>query len=149
MRRATGDDGLVTTFGRLVEAQARLSARLGRSLEQEVGLPHAWFEVLLRISRSDGGRLSMGALAEQVVLTTGGITRLVDRMVDAGLVERVPSPKDRRVSYAALTREGEGTLQRAVSVHGANLRGVFAGFTKDELRSLDEMLDRLRSAGSG
>src|SRR5687768_14139170 len=141
------DDALVTTFGRLVEAHAGLGKRLGRSLEQEAGVSHAWFEVLLRISRADGARISMGALAQQVVLTSGGVTKLVDRMVDAGLVARVPCPTDRRVAFAALTPSGEEALRRAMAVHARNLRQVFAGFSERELRTFDTLLDRLRAAG--
>ena len=55
----------------------------------------------------------MGALAQQVALTTGGVTRLVDRMISAGLVERVPCPTDRRVLFAALTPAGEAKLDEA------------------------------------
>ena len=138
------DDALLTTFGRLVEAHSTLGGQLGRSLEEEVGLPHTWFEVLLRISRSDGGQISMGALAQQVALTSGGITRLVDRMIDAQLVHRVPCPTDRRVSYAALTARGEQQLTEATTVHVRDLREVFGGFSPADLRTLDALLDRLR-----
>lgn len=106
------------------------------------------FEVLLRISRADGGRLSMGALAEEVGLTTGGITRLVDRMIDAGLVRRVPCPTDRRVYFAALTTAGRAKLVEASRVHAANLRQAFDGFTPRELLALDGLLDRLRGSRS-
>ena len=140
------DEALITTFGRLIEVQSALEQRLGRALEQQAGIPHSWFEVLLRISRSDGGQVSMGTLAQQVALTTGGITRLIDRMIAARLVQRVPCPTDRRVSYAALTQEGRATLGKAAKGHATNLRQVFAGFTTDDLRTFDDLLDRLRGA---
>lgn len=140
------DDALITTFGRLVEAHSHLGRHLGRSLEQGVGIPQTWFEVLLRIGRSDGGRISMGVLAAQVALTTGGITKLLDRMVDAGLVGRVQSPTDRRVCFAALTPRGRETLDRASVLHSSDLRQVFDGFDAAELRTLDGLLDRLRTA---
>ena len=146
MTRITpADDGLITTFGRLVEAHSHLGKQLGRSLEQQVGLPHTWFEVLLRISRSDGGQVSMGVLAQQVALTSGGITKMVDRMIRAGLVERLPCPTDRRVSFAALTPSGQDALQQATAVHVRDLRQVFAGFSERELSTLDRLLDRLRT----
>ena len=88
----------------------------------------------------------MGALAQQVALTTGGITRLLDRMIAAGLVERVPCPTDRRVYFAALTEQGRAKLEEAATVHAANLRHAFAGFTADDLRTFDDLLDRLRTA---
>ena len=138
------DDRLVTTFGRLVEAHAAVARRTGRSLERECGIPNAWFEVLLRISRADGGQVSMGLLAQQVALTSGGITRLLDRMIGAGLVRRVPCPTDRRVLFAALTDEGEARLGQALVVHAGDLRDLFDGFTRRDLDTLDGLLDRLR-----
>lgn len=140
------DDRLVTTFGRLLEAHAALTRRAGRSLERECGIPHAWLEVLLRISRADGGQVSMGSLAQQVALTSGGITRLLDRMIDAGLVRRVPCPTDRRVLFAALTDQGGAKLAEALVVHAADLRDAFDGFTRRDLDGLDGLLDRLRGA---
>lgn len=141
------DDALITTFGRLVEANSALGRQLGRSLERECGISHSSFEVLLRVSRADGGRVSMSALAQQVALTSGGITRLLDRLIDAGYVTRVPCPSDRRVQFAALTDEGRRKLADARRVHAGNLRRLFDGFSERELQVLDELLDRLRTSG--
>jgi MarR family 2-MHQ and catechol resistance regulon transcriptional repressor len=143
-RLTKADDRLITTFGRLVEAQSSLGRQVGHELEQKCGISHTTFEVLLRISRAEGGQLSMSSLAQQVALTTGGITRLLDRMIEAGLVQRVPCPTDRRVAFAALTAAGEKTLNDALQVHAANLRRVFAAFSAGDLGKLDELLDRLR-----
>jgi DNA-binding MarR family transcriptional regulator len=146
MTQATeADEALITTFGRLIEVYSELGQQLGRALEHQCGIPHSWFEVLLRISRSDKGQISMGALAQQVALTSGGITRLLDRMIDTGLVQRVPCPTDRRVHFAALTERGRAKLDEASAVHAANLRQAFAGFTADDLLTFDDLLDRLRT----
>jgi DNA-binding MarR family transcriptional regulator len=142
---SSADDALISTFGRLAEVQSRLERRLGGDLEARCGLPHAWFEVLIRLSRSADGQLTMGALAEQVTLTTGGVTRLVDRMETAGLVERLPCRTDRRVSYAAITDAGRAKLDDAAGFHAANLRTVFEGFSARDLATLDSLLDRLRA----
>ena len=141
----SSDDALISTFGRLVEVHSRLERRLGGDLEARFALPHAWFEVLVRLSRSEDGQLTMGALAEQVTLTSGGVTRLVDRMEAAGLVERLPCRTDRRVSYAGITPAGRAKLAEASVAHAENLREVFAGFSTGELATLDELLDRLRA----
>jgi len=138
------DDALITTFGRLVEVQSRLERRLGAELEARCDLPHAWFEVLVRLGRSEDDRLTMGSLAEQISLTTGGVTRLIDRMESAGYVQRVPCPTDRRVSYATLTGTGRAKLDEAARVHAANLRSVFAAFSDEERAMFDALLDRLR-----
>ena len=140
------DEALITTYGRLVEAHASLGRQLGRSLERAAGVPHTWFEVLLRIERADGGRISMGSLAAQVALTSGGITKLVDRMIDAGLVKRVPCPTDRRVSFAALTPAGDDALGRAKVAHADDLREIFGALADRDRRTLDRLLDRLRVA---
>lgn len=134
---------LTTTFGRLVEVYSTLERRLGRSLQQQCDIPHSWFEVLLRISRSDG-QLAMSALAEQVALSTGGVTRIFDRIVAAGYAERVPCATDRRIVYAALTAAGQGKLAEAAKVHEANLREFFGSFSAAERRELDDLLDKLR-----
>jgi MarR family 2-MHQ and catechol resistance regulon transcriptional repressor len=142
----TTDDALISTFGRLLEVQGRLERRLGADLEARFGLPHAWFEVLVRLARSDGGQLTMSGLADQVALTSGGITRLVDRMAVAGLVERRPCPTDRRVAYAGITDAGRERLAEAAVAHAANLRAVFAGFSATDHTTLDALLDRLHAA---
>ena len=139
------DDALITTFGRLIEVHGRLERRLGAELEARCDLPLAWFEVLVRLGRSDDGQLTMGALAGQVTLTTGGVTRLVDRMESAGFVARLPCPTDRRVAYAAITTVGRRKLAEASEVHSANLRETFADFSDRELAVLDRLLDRLRA----
>ena len=142
---AAVDDPLITSWGRLVEAYSFLGRRLDASLEARCGIPSTWFEVLLRLARADGGQLSMGALAEEVALTTGGITRLLDRMIGAGLVERRPCPTDRRVAFAALTPAGRTKIEEAAAIHAADLQEIFAVFSPKERRTLDELLDRLRA----
>jgi MarR family 2-MHQ and catechol resistance regulon transcriptional repressor len=138
------DDPLISTFGRLVEVYSRLEQDLGRELESRAGLPLTWFEVLLRLSRSPGGQLTMGALSGQLALTSGGMTRLVDRVSAAGYVERRPCPSDRRVQFAAITDAGRQILQDAAEVHAASLRRALAPLQPHELASLDALLDRIR-----
>jgi MarR family transcriptional regulator, 2-MHQ and catechol-resistance regulon repressor len=146
MPRTKPLDPLVTTFGRLLEATHHLEDRLGRDLEASSDLPLTWFEVLLRLSRSPGGELTMGELSEQLALTSGGVTRLVDRMSAAGYVERRPCATDRRVQFTAVTPAGRTALTPALRHHTAALREAFAGFSATDLARLDTLLDRLRSA---
>lgn len=138
------EDPLITTFGRLVEVYSRLERTLGSALEAQCDLPHVWFEVLLRLGRSPDGQLTMSALRGQIALTSGGVTRLIDRMVAAGLVERRPCASDRRVQFAGITDRGRRALENAAEVHIVNLHQVFAGFNRDDLATLDSLLDRLR-----
>src|SRR5579872_1063255 len=93
------DDARITSFGRLFEAHARLTHLLNQELEREAGLPLPWYGVLLLVGRSPGGMRPIGELVSATAFTSGGVTRLVDRMEKAGYVERRPCPSDRRVQY--------------------------------------------------
>src|SRR5690349_17102552 len=138
------DEPIITSWGRFVEAYSFLNRRLGESLEESCGIPMAWFEVLLRLARAEDDQLTMGALAEQVALTSGGVTRLLDRMTKAGYVERRQCPTDRRVVYAGLTSTGRAKIEEAALVHARDLAEVFAPFSPQERGVLDGLLDRLR-----
>jgi DNA-binding MarR family transcriptional regulator len=139
------DDPLLTTFGHLVEVSGRLQRSLGQVLDERISLPLGWLEVLLRLSRSEGGQLAMGVLADQIVLTTGGVTRLVDRMETVGYVERRPCPNDRRVLYAGITDAGSAKLAEAAGVHVEGLHQAFGVFSAKELATFDRLLAKLRA----
>ena len=111
------DDERLFLMGLLVRSHRRLADLLGRELEQSVGIPLVWFDVLIHIGGAEEGRLTMSRLSSEVSLTTGGVTRLVDRMVEAGLVARQNCPSDRRSVHVVLTPAGESTLGRAIGEH--------------------------------
>ncbi len=83
----------------------------------------------------------MGVLAQQVALTTDGITRMIDRMIAAGLVDWKPSPSNGRVQFVELTKVGKAKLDVAAAVHAATLSVAFAGFNQRDITTLDELLD--------
>ena len=105
----------------LVEGYSRVMARLQEDLQNECGLPPTWFEVLLRLARTPGGRLRMSDLASQVSFTSGGFTRLADRLEAAGHLRREPCPTDRRAAFAVITADGRSVVEHAARVH---LRGL-------------------------
>src|SRR5438309_5977226 len=107
------DDPRITFFGRLFEAHARLTHLLNAELEAAVGIPLSWYGVLLLVGRSPEGVRPIGELINATAFTSGGVTRLVDRMERAGYVERSPCPSDRRVQYVGLTEAGWNLLERA------------------------------------
>lgn len=111
------DDDRLQLMGLLVGAHRQLALMLGRELERNVGIPLVWFDVLIHIGGAAEGRLTMSRLSAEVSLTTGGVTRLVDRMVDAGLVARENCPSDRRSVYVVLTPQGQATLEKAIGEH--------------------------------
>ena len=111
------DDERIQLMGLIVRTQRRLTESLGRELEKTIGIPMVFFDVLIHVGAAPQGRLTMSRLSTDVALTTGGVTRLVDRMVDAGLVERQNCPSDRRSIHVVLTSAGHAVLERAVAAH--------------------------------
>ena len=105
-------DDRITLVGLLTESYTALRTELDRGLERDADLPLGWFELLIRLARSPGQRLRMSDLAAQTSLTPSGLTRAVDRLEAAGLVERLPCPSDRRGAFASLTPVGSARIPR-------------------------------------
>jgi DNA-binding MarR family transcriptional regulator len=102
------------------------------------------YEVLLHLSHADDRRLRRVDLAQLVLLTPSGITRLLEGLERAGYVERATCDSDARVTYAQLTDEGEEKLRHASTSHVAGIRGFFRErFSKEELEVLGRLLERL------
>lgn len=142
------DDNRITTYGRLFEAHARLQHLLGKELEEAVGIPLAWYGVLLHVGRSPAGMRPMNELVNATAFTSGGVTRLVDRMEQAGMVERRPCATDRRVQYVALTPAGWDMLRRATEIHLQGIeRHMVSRLEPEEVRQLDHLLARLVPSG--
>ncbi|RFS81841.1 MarR family transcriptional regulator [Actinomadura spongiicola] len=139
----TVPDELVHEFGALLGASSALERIAGRELERRCGIRHAVFEVLLRLARAHERPLAMGDLAGELVLTSGGMTRIIDRMEEAGLVRREPAPGDRRRQLVELTAAGHAKLEEALRVHAETLREHFAGPLSDDQRRV--LVDALRT----
>lgn len=142
-----GDDCSETLMGLLVETHARLARILGDEMEESCGLPLAWYEPMVRLRRSPGGFLTMTRLASEVALTSGGITRLVDRLVEAGYVERRNCPTDRRSVYVSLTPAGVAKVDEATPAHLAGLdRHLLEPLDASDRAALGIALRKLRQA---
>lgn len=138
-------DPRIRSFGLLLESYSSLTRLLDADLQASDGISLQTFEVLLRIFRSPEGRLTMSELAGEVSLTTGGVTRLADRLEKDGLVQRAACPTDRRVVHLGLTPEGQEVLAVAVEHHLASLqRRMFDRLAAKQLGALDVALDQLR-----
>lgn len=139
------DDERITDFGLIVEAYARLLGAFERSFKAECDLTSPVFELLLRLARSPDQQLAMGELAEQLAITSGGVTRLIDRVIDAGYVERKPCPTDRRVHWVTLTTTGQAKTEAAVALHVNDLqRELHDRLTPADLKHLRTIMDKLR-----
>lgn len=142
-------DPRITVYGRLFEAWATVTRQLDDQLEREVGIPLTWYGVLLLVGRSPGGARPIGELGLVTALTSGGVTRLVDRMAAAGYVERAPCPTDRRVIWVRLTPAGRELLARATGVH---LRGIqeymLDRLAPEDVAGLSRLLAKLGPEGA-
>ncbi len=139
-------DEKVKLFGLLLETNARLARSLGAQLESECDLPLPWFEVLLQLRTSSDGRLKMSQIADAIVHSTGGTTRLIDRIEEAGLVERQLCPTDRRAVHVAITPLGNAKLDEALGVHLDYLDDHLASRLSDQERgTLTTLLTKLNA----
>ncbi|GAA3765220.1 DNA-binding MarR family transcriptional regulator [Spinactinospora alkalitolerans] len=121
--REIRDDDLITAWGLFHEALSATGPVLLRGIDpcgKDMSGP--WFEVLIRLQRSPDHRLPMSQLAREVSLSSGGFTKLADRLERHGYLVRQSCPSDRRVTYAALTPEGLELAEQARSKHIALLR---------------------------
>jgi MarR family transcriptional regulator, 2-MHQ and catechol-resistance regulon repressor len=142
------DDDRIRLMGLLIRTHRRLTDRLGRELERDVGIPLVFFDVLIHVGGAPESRLTMSALSYDVALTTGGVTRLVDRMVEAGLVARENCPSDRRSIYVVLTPEGRAVLDRAVAAHIDGIdRHLVAHLDTRDRAALEQALQKVLDAG--
>jgi len=99
-----------------MQGQAVLAAGISDRLEAEAGIPLAWHEVLLHLAAAPDGRLRMQELADSMWLSKSGLTRLCDRIEEAGYLTRASCPTDRRGTFAVITQEGRAKATEATPV---------------------------------
>jgi DNA-binding MarR family transcriptional regulator len=140
----------VEAFVALLRAHAGATRRLNAQLMADHGLTLSDFEVLLRLARAPDHRMRRVDLAQQVLLTASGITRLLDGLERSGLVRRDSCDTDRRVVYAVLTDAGLDKIREASASHFAQVDQLFSGrFDPAELEQLASLLSRLEDLDAG
>jgi DNA-binding MarR family transcriptional regulator len=133
-------------WGALARTHAAVSQRLQEALAQGDFPPLPWYEVLATVAEAPGQRMRMGDLAEALVITRGGLTKLVDRLVKAELLERTFCDTDRRVSYATLLPAGMTLLKEMRPVIVGELDLAFsANLSVEQANELRETLDGVRT----
>lgn len=117
---------------------------IDRELQSATGLPLPWFDVLARLAGTPDGRMPMKQLAESVLMSKSGVTRLVDRMVDAGLIARESCRTDGRVVYAVITRKGRLLFNKAAPVaYGGVERHYSRHISPEEAKAMSLALGRI------
>ena len=133
-----------------LRTHAALVRELDRELELAHGLPLNQYEVLLMLSNSECGRLRMNDLADSVLLSQSGLTRLVDRLERRGLVARERCEDDRRGLHAQITDAGRAKLAEARCTHLAGVRSRFVErFDEQELGQLATAWERVSPGSTG
>jgi DNA-binding MarR family transcriptional regulator len=119
------DDVRLDAWRMLLTAHAATIATLSAEMEEAHGIPLGWYEVLLYLHDAPQRRLRMHELADSLLLSRSAATRFVDRMQEAGLVERDTDPSDRRGTLVAMTRDGRRVFSKAAPTHLAGIRRHF------------------------
>jgi DNA-binding MarR family transcriptional regulator len=143
-------DPAVRAWTRLLRASVSTTRLLSADLQERYGLTINDYEALLVLSHAENGRLKRVELARSLLLTPSGITRLLQGLEDAGLVERASCATDLRVTYAQLTDVGYDRLEAASEGHVASIRALFEEhFTREEIDAIAEILGKLPGVAEG
>jgi DNA-binding MarR family transcriptional regulator len=144
-RSATDEDALLASWSALRRGIAVTEALVAGDLGGDKETPGPWYELVIRLLRTPGHRLPMHRIAADMSITSGGFTKLADRVEEAGLIERQHSAEDRRIVYAALTERGVSVAEDAFATVVASLRAnVSAHVSADALASAAGSMRRLR-----
>lgn len=132
-------------FGRLFRAVQLADAELTRELRRR-GLQPGWFDLLAALRRAGPPyELNPTELMRATLVSSGGMTKRLDRLVAKGLVERRPDPRDRRGSRIWLTRRGKAVIDRALDAHVENEERLLRSLSAADRRALDDLLAKLLS----
>jgi DNA-binding MarR family transcriptional regulator len=116
---------------------------LDSELERDVGIPMRWYDVLVQLEETPGG-IPMNALADRILYSKSGFTRVVDRMEEAGLVRRVRPEHDRRSILVVLTDKGSDTMEHARRYHRDGIQRHFSQHLSDhETKALTRALEKV------
>jgi DNA-binding MarR family transcriptional regulator len=134
------------TWRAVVTSHAAVTERVQRALAAADLPPLSWFELLWAVKRSPDGRPRMSKLAEWLTLSRGGITKLVDRLVEAGYLTRVSCPEDRRGLQAELTPAGERMLDEMQAVYRAEVERHFSTLSGEEAKLVRATLQKVTAS---
>lgn len=137
----------IAAWSAFLRTHATVVRLLEREMEARTGLPLSWYDVLLELNSADERRLRMQQLAERVVLSRTRVSRLVDEMVNAGMVDKLPDPADGRATLAAITSNGRKALRRSAPVYLAGIEEHFSSHLRPEqLKTIRDGLERVLAA---
>jgi DNA-binding MarR family transcriptional regulator len=137
----------LNAWGAFLTAHKALETILSRELESACGLPLTWFDALAQLRKAPARRLTMTQLASALLFSKSGLTRLIDRMEEARLVQRLARPGDRRSLHIALADAGEAKYRQALPIHLDHVKRHFAAYIEDgEAAAVESALVRMANA---
>lgn len=135
---------LMKAWARIVRVEQALHAAIEAELKAEGALPLDWYDVLLELSRAPDGRLSPRELESEMLIAQYNLSRLIDRLEDAGLVKRLSHPGDRRRQWVEITDKGRKRREQSWPAYAAAVHKHAGGrLAPAEIRKLLELLGRL------
>ncbi len=138
----------LTLWRTFLTAYAAAVGHIDAELSQADLLPLEWYDVLLALEEAEGQKLRMSELAQSVLLSRSGLTRLVDRIEKAGLLRREACATDRRGAYAVLTEAGQAARERTWPAYSEGIAVHFARhFSAEEVTVLTDVLSRVVRGG--
>jgi DNA-binding MarR family transcriptional regulator len=141
------DEERLAAWRAFLTAHAVVVDAIDREMVAAGVVPLTWYDVLVELAEAPDHRLRLHELADRVVLSRSGLTRLVDRLETAGLVRRESAATDRRGAYAVLTDAGAAAHRRAWPVYAAGIAAHFARHLEaSEAMTLRQALERLLAA---
>ena len=150
MQQFTDDPQWMEAWRGILFTHARVIRAIERCLVDDYDLPLSWFDVLSRLSSAPDRRMRMQDLSETALFTRSGLTRLVDRLEEAGYVRREPSPEDRRGVYVVLEPEGLRRFEEAYHGHRPTIEQEFARHLDEaDVEALRAALDRFWVSSDG
>src|SRR6266404_3659052 len=141
VKNAARSSSVAKVWEGLARAHTSVAAALERDMVPEAGMPLAWYEVLLNLSRAPNGMMRYQDLAKVAAITSSGASRRLEQMTKAGLIERRSCATDRRGVFAHLTAKGEGAFKKAHAVFLSSLDRNFGVRLKpDEVDAISAAL---------
>ncbi|MEW9554599.1 MarR family winged helix-turn-helix transcriptional regulator [Nonomuraea sp. NPDC050783] len=144
------DEDEQRTWRAFLAATRLVQEVLDRQLQREAGMPHTYYEILLRLSETPGRRLRMSELAAQAHISQSRLSHAVARLEERGWVRRERCLADGRGNLAVLTGEGHAALAAAAPGHVAQVRrALFDVLKPDQVEALDEICAAILAGSAG
>src|SRR6266446_5462778 len=144
VKNAARSSSVAKVWEGLARAHTSMAAALERDMVPEAGMPLAWYEVLLNLSRAPGGMMRYQDLAKLAGITNSGASRRLEQMTKAGLIERRSCPTDRRGVFAHITAKGEAAYKTAHKIFLSSLERNFGtALKKGDAELISAALSRL------